>query len=89
MLCLNKIDPFLLVSIAVFLGFIIFDSVDSESTIVIGSTFSLIGSVIVTLAAQKVFLQSQEEKQCESEDIKKELECLYDKVHNLELRIKR
>ncbi len=82
MSCFDSISPSDLVIIATLLSLLISDDKDSGELNVSGNLIVAVGSLVLTVAAQKEFLKNQQEKDS-NEDIKKQIKCLQEKCDKL------
>lgn len=57
--CLEKISPNMLIIISVAITFLISDDKDAEELNVMGNLIVAVGSLLLTMAAQKEFLKSK------------------------------
>lgn len=83
MSCLGSISPFQLVIIGTLLTFLISDNRDAGDLNVIGNLVVSIGSLVLTVAAQKELIKTQQETKDCKEDIKRQIKCLQEKYDKM------
>jgi hypothetical protein len=80
---LAMISPFQLVIIGTLLTFVISDDRDPSELNVLGNLVVAVGSLVLTVAAQKELLKNKNEKKIEKEEIRMQIVDLQEKYKKI------